>query len=753
MDTAQLANLKEKIRDKLVDQDAHEPEYWTLEKMASLIEVTTPTSDDVRELIELCVEDHVWDFLPVIAGLLGSAARDSDEFAGMLESLERKTRGDMAVGPIANAVRSIGVADPEMALRIAKQLLKRDDPGYAYLLIGGAAPELPSECSVLMQDLLASDDARLQATAIESAIVAHPDSGYRAGWDVIESLERASESADARVRGATVSAFIEFYASDPQRCMHAIERMAGKHRECAWQLARRTWVRSPFDEETSLRLLCICSEFSDPSVKQEVHRALAKLASGHLEAVLQIVIKYVARDNHHTGITEYVLEQLGKAHGAKAVEALLGTPVKTAYMRLCAPALARSLISGVGDADALEPVFKAIESEQDPYGIWIQTLREVISNKDIGGTSRTDMLAATMKFLECRARDKGVCTSDVIKGEQDQAVICGLLIRAILDYHAPDYDLARENMRRFPELLSLFGQNWLNQNKKDGRTHPLLYSLEKELPSQEEIDTAVKRVTSAETPRERFNMAFKLNRLSGAWCFLHELDGDLRALREAGHNTAKYAKHLKNEQQFLSTLSEIDFVMQFLGKCEIKLEPEVGQNQLDARLEICGHQVYVEVFSPEMLQELQIFSGARGIRNRIPNQIYEKFKKQLRLLDGGGNPVILAIDIGRSEVKYDFVEDYLWGPLVGTFYVSQTGELIDRGTAREEAESMHERDPATDVISAVICYKVNRRDDLERWMEYKIITNPHACVKLDAPTIEFLEKCLGTSEADYGRAS
>lgn len=749
MDAARAARFKEKIRDLMGEKDAHEPSYWSLERLARLHGGPTMTSDDMCDLVRFLVDDDVWNFLPAIAGLLSAVARDSDGFARVMIALERKTANDLAAGSIVDAVWSVGASEPETALRLARRLLTRGGLGYPHLLIGGATAKLPDECDALTQELFGSDDAKFRTIAIKSWICA----GSRVGGAVLENLERASESGDANVRAAAVSAFIVFYDNDRRRCMEAIERMTA-YPECAWHLAGRIWTSSPFDDETSLRLLDACSELTDVNVRQEVHRALRKLAERNLAKVLNIVLKYAARDGYVGGTGEDVLEKLGKAHGAKAVTAMLGAPMNHVGVVVYAPSMIKRMIDGAGE-DGLEPVFKAIHSGTNLRAIGIDALHGVISDPRAKDESRAPVLQAIEEFLERLAESKGVHCS----ANGDRATRCAQLLLAIRHHRVLDYDLALKNVGGFPALLSLFGERWVLEKKQSNQTHPLLYFLAQELPTKEERKTLLERLHSAETHKDRFNSVCKLRRVSGAWRFLYDLDRNLSLLKRTEYG-AMYAKRLKNGGEFFDTISEIDFVMQFWNKCHIKIEPHIEEQRnlaadvessrkkpkkLDVRLEVGGRQVYVEILNPEMFSELRLFSGARGIRNRIKGKIYDKVKDQLSKLDGRGYPVILAIDIGRSEVNYEFVEDYLWGPMIGRFYINQEGDIDDWQSGRDETKSMHELDRATDVISAVVCYKMQLRDDLKPWMEYRIISNPHARVKLDDSETEFLKKCLGNT--------
>ena len=102
-------------------------------------------------------------------------------------------------------------------------------------------------------------------------------------------------------------------------------------------------------------------------------------------------------------------------------------------------------------------------------------------------------------------------------------------------------------------------------------------------------------------------------------------------------------------------------------------------------------------------------------------------------------------------MRYESVRDYLLGPMTSVLCFNQKGEADKRVQGRDTAESMHGEDPATDVISAVVCYSMLTRDDLTPRMVCRILPNPYARVRLDAYTMKFLRRCLNGDRAGLRR--
>lgn len=705
--------------------------------LSGLYDGTVPDHDDVRALIDLLLEDGAPEFLPAIAGLLASAASDSDAFASTLAVLDLKTRRGGAADMVLQSVRSVGVSDSQTALRTAGRLLERDDPGCAHMLIGGAAARLPGECEALMRKLIASGEARLQISGIWSLIAAYADPANSANWDILGALERASESDDEKVIVACTDAFVAFYALDRPRCLSAVERLAARHPRCAEHLAYWIWRRPPLEEKTSLRLLSVCfAHLGMSATPVTYYWALQQFTGGHMEEVLRMILADTARHPSDTLHVGHVLEKIGLAHGTKAVEALVSAPMESANVRKCAPAMIKHVIDGAG-RDGLGPVFDAIRSGPDLRKIGLEALR-IITDPGAGDAS---VLEPIENFLKSLAESEGIDCGRATKGDTRQAVRCGRLIDAMLHPRRPDYGLARENIAHFPELDSRLGKPWISEQERGRQAHPLLHMLGQKLPLAE-ISAWSRLAESAKTEEERSAWTRKCRHESRAWCFLKDLDHDLAMLKNK-HADA-YARRLKNEDEFFDTRSEMDFVMQFLGRCEIDPEPRAGSKKLDARLRICGRNVYVEVFSPDRWAELPLFPGGRVVRERISGKIYDKVKKQLSELDGK-DPVILAIDLGKSEISDSEVDRYVRGPTIGRVVVGKNAEA-EESSELDASMSMHWRDPATDVISAIVCYN-GLHGDLGRRMDYRIIPNPHARSKLSGSEIEFIEKCLDRERA------
>lgn len=189
---------------------------------------------------------------------------------------------------------------------------------------------------------------------------------------------------------------------------------------------------------------------------------------------------------------------------------------------------------------------------------------------------------------------------------------------------------------------------------------------------------------------------------------------------------------VRSDDQFFQTFSELQILHAFARRgYPLVIEPAIGAKKLDLEVTVDGSNILFEVISPDMFRTLKYATRAVGVPNRARDKIYDEFKNHLAQKAGDETrPVIIVIDIGRSEIDYDFVEDYLYGTLQYTWWTDKkTGQVVAEGPTRA-GDSMHKLGETSsenlDIISAVICYKTPMGNDGRLHMQGQILINPHA---------------------------
>jgi len=131
------------------------------------------------------------------------------------------------------------------------------------------------------------------------------------------------------------------------------------------------------------------------------------------------------------------------------------------------------------------------------------------------------------------------------------------------------------------------------------------------------------------------------------------------------------------------------------------------------------------------------------IENRARKKIYDEFKNHLKGVQIKENtPIIIVIDVGRSEIDYEFVEDYLMGTqqLVMLFN-RKRAEVIKTYPARAK-DFMYALEEKTDILSVVLCYRRLFGKDNKFHFEGRIIPNKYAKNPLNLELIEKIEETL-----------
>ncbi|CUR51802.1 protein of unknown function [Nitrosotalea devaniterrae] len=746
---------QEKI-DEIIDQIKKEKwDYWKSNKLTDYLSAKQIklSNDELIDLSKGIVERDLFLMLYAVSNLMQDLASSDEQFIEFLTFLLNKIKKDMAQGPIIDALLNIGKSNPTLGLEIARKLLKNDDvASYASFLIGSAVNVLPSDCNILIDELLQSDNPNHKLTAIRTLRVISKESKMNNIEKIFSILENTSKSSSKEVKVECFEAFLDLHSFDKKLSEKNIEILTKDSLECKFSLAHRIWIRSPFDESTSMKFLEICSEESNINVRQHVCYALTHFVKNQYEKILDILAKYVIRDGFGYESIGYVLEELGKVNAEKSAEIIISwlTSNRDARLNFHIPIMIGQLVSKSDKKLVLTPIFQLIKSNTKFAGKGLDILLEIMSNS-FEKSNDSEFVSQSLDFLKSLATANRIDVDSVIKNEPNPTLLCADLIH-MLKYYSKDIDYAiiLDNLNEFPNIRELFGLKWFEQKQQEqNRTHPLLKMLEQKLPKKEEYEKFIESIVTAQNEREKFNGVFRLKNLMSTALFLNNLDNNIYTLKTNKYPLRSYSDNLKNEQQFDSTLSEIDFVVPFIPKFPVVLEPKINSKKLDAQIDIDSQSLYVEIISPNTFKPLERLHGVHGIPNRIKGKIYDEFKSQLKELTSMNQPVIVAIDIGRSEVNYDFVEDYLFGTLKFTMYLDNgTGKTVGTTTHRDESESMHSRESNTDLISAVICYKTKLYDDLTYRTEGKIFNNMHAKVTLSRSVIKTIEDTLFTRISD-----
>jgi hypothetical protein len=205
---------------------------------------------------------------------------------------------------------------------------------------------------------------------------------------------------------------------------------------------------------------------------------------------------------------------------------------------------------------------------------------------------------------------------------------------------------------------------------------------------------------------------------------------------------------LRNPEQFYQTVSEVEVIGR-LRKAMIHVEihpridaAESGRSRrLDAKADMLGRDVYIEVATPETYLPLELVRAAIGLPNRAVNIILDKVKDQFAdAAELRGNPVVMVMNTTRSDINAYEIRDALYGQLKLSFLVErETGKLVAEDFIRE-MNAISDKTPAGRILSGVLVLSWAFDDSLKAsglWLPNK---NPD--VPLDQDLVRALHSVL-----------
>ena len=708
------------------------------------------------KLTKKLVEKDIFGLLYAITSLLKETASNTTEYASLLKMIYEKIKNDMVQGPFINAMIQIGKNDSKVGINLAQKLINSGNNSiFTSCLLGGSSKTDLESCLNIIDALLHTKEIPKQIVAIQTLRVINKVSIKYDTQKILLTLDDLIKINDPTINQECLEGFLDVYDVDRENIEPKIIRLVESSTECKYSIAVRIKKESPFTDEISLKFLEICSKDANLNVKQRVCYALVCFVKKYPEQVLEILAHYVIRDEYGSESIGYVLDELGKVNVTKSIQIMLSwiSSDRNNNLSRHVPHMAAVLACNKKCEDCLESIFRLICTDEKHRDIGLDCLLEIVS-KIYTHRLESKSTQIICKFLISFTKKQGIDTTPLIKIENNSALLSADMIH-MLKYYSKDldYDTIFQNLVKFPHIRGIFSKAWFEQkHKQNNRTHPILKMLEQKLPDHLRCLELTKSIENPTNGRDLFNNTIERTNLMSTSKFLSKLNLQLDAFDKQKLPLKDYTRNLKNEQQFDSTMSEIDFVYPFISKYKVKLEPKINSKKLDAEnhyirldveIEIESQILYVEIISPDTYKPLNKLIGARGIPNRIKEKIYDKFNHQLKELLSSDQPVIIAIDISRSEVDYDFVKDYLFGTMEFTLHIdNNTQKDSEISLQRNESESMHNRDNETDIITAIICYKSKLCDDLKYRTEGRIFENLHAKTTLNPSVKKAIEESL-----------
>jgi len=705
----------------------------------------------VIKIIESLIDDDIFKWLEFIAHKLPELASVDPEFLGLLKKIVNKIKRDLAQGMFVKSLIAIGSTDPVLGFSLYNKMIKDEDlTVYAGLPLGGASKKDFDKGFRLIVEGFENKNPSARVASIKALrVLFENEYELKKATEIFCILDKASnEAEDVYVRLEATEAYCEFERFNRDECVAQLKKLAQQREwRIRMSLATRLWVWGLSQGKDEIDLLKICAQDENEQVLWRVSFALAKKGKEHPEASMQIIKDWVERDKYSKiHEIEYCLREIGKDNLEKlisSVETWIENEENWRF-RFFIPRILRELCSS-NYRKLIEFLRSWSERNAKFQKMTIETMSHVLSTLHPLKPDNQDLVDSSFSIIEEMASRKGIDVEKVIRGEQDKLFQCLKLIDELKsDRNEINFDKINANLAVFPTIKSFLGGKWFNRKKQENnKTHPLLIILSRDFPSDEEIRKEMKTFEKEDNVERRYFIFQRIQNLLRPKAFLHHLETMLDLITSKSEKVKDLKNGLKNEDQFWHTVSEIEVVSLFMKEYAVEIAPAVDGKKLDVRVEIQETEMLLEVFDPQMFKPLRFLSGrAIGIpTNRAKNKIYYEFKKHLKGAHIKKNvPIIVAIDIGGTEIGYDSVEDSLIGSLhLKILLDKKTGKVVGQYPNRAN-DSLHFLDKETDMLSAIICYKRVFGSDMRYHFVGKVLLNEHTVNPLCSELVKRIEK-------------
>jgi len=743
--------MSERVR-SVLQRIQSELAQWDSSKLLAFVKEEPPPWNGAErlELVRGLCERNIFLWLDYISAELRSLASLDTQYVDVLSEVVNKVRHDMAQGPIIHALIEVGENDPQLGIQLSSTMRKRGDEGltiYSSFLLGGAGRKDLSGVKPAIEELLQSPDSVNQVVALRTYRVVFETAQEKIPKDIFSVMETRATSKQFDVRLEAINALLDFARLDEERSMKTLTAIAEEDSSLRGALASRLHLKGALSVKSTAALLQTIVQDEDERTLGQVVSVLASEGGKFQQEALDMIVSLVARGKYHkVYLLDYAAQEVGKAdvnRAIKTVENALKTP-HTANLNSYAPYLLVDMCKS--DYATLADHLKPWLSDAQLRDVALRGARELLGLAF--GTSNQVVADILLPALESDAKSMGIDIERLLKRDTDRIAQCIELLDEIRSGRKTlDYTEIERNWQSFPSLREFLGDRWLGEKKaEDNKSHEILYNLAY-LSREAELEKVRSEPLSKLEPFQVFLRLLWIQDRLRPRVMLTYLEEMTMSVKDLPNNGA-LKNDLRLDDKFYAAFSELQMAHAFAKRKHLlRLAPTVGTKSLDLEVTLDSGPVLFEVINPMLFRQLKYAAGAMFIPNRARGKIYDEFKKHLaQRADAETRPAVIVIDIGRSEIDYDFVADYLYGTLQYTFWTDKkTGKLV--GTAETRAkDSMHELGKASsenlDIISAVICYKTPLGDDGKFHMRGQIFLNPHAQNLLTDAQVSNIEEAL-----------
>lgn len=328
----------------------------------------------------------------------------------------------------------------------------------------------------------------------------------------------------------------------------------------------------------------------------------------------------------------------------------------------------------------------------------IELLKHFSKRKDI------DYDAETRKIDFGRDTNKG-------KDNKESTIKALYILDRILNPPEPiDVKTLLDNLKKAPHLCKVIDAEEIKERASSRTPHPLAYIFGSKLPKEDELERLRKELENEEYKNKEFWLDFKYQRLLWNKKCQSYWENVFRILEEKEVKIKpNKRKELQDVNNAWNTLAEFEVLSRLAPYFRIETEPdipELGEKNLEARIEYAGEKVLIEVRRVQVKWEESLAYGVvtSSPGGKVKSILRNKFEGQLK---EGNAPlkmpilIVLCLDEGFTD---DEAINAIYGTPHFLFKINNdTLEIIENGTKRD-INAFYDL-PGTEIVTAIVAYQ------------------------------------------------
>lgn len=747
MDNEKIEEIKQILHNE-------KAKFWKTEEIEDYIRTYNLDNAQLMTILDYLVDDdYIFKWLDFICKKLPQVAEENN-FVDLLKKIISKIKNDMAQGNFIRALINIGEKDARLGVSLYQEMILNRDIdliAYSSLPLGGAGKKQYGEVFALIKDGFNNQSPYIKAASVKALRVVFEGANKLREPDEIFKLLHmcSSEGEDPIVRLEAAKAFFDFSRFRYEYCVqHLFEFAKSRNSEIRFTLANTMMLQDLQKREDGIEILAMCAKDENKNVLSRVALALSRKGSEFPEKSLRIIKEWIVNGKYFDVYeVDYAIREIGKTHLARCINEVVSwikEKDEKDHLQFFIP-IVLSELSSQNYMQLISSVKTWCSKNRTFQRMALQTIKKVLTDIYPPDTNKLDIVDYCFQLLSEIATSKSIDVEQVIHSESDKVFQCLRIIEEVEGKRKkPVFGVVMKNLDEYPCVRDFIGIKWFESMKeKKNATHPLLLALSSELNATK-LETEIEAFRIETDNLKRYVRSLRIQNMLTPIAFLNYLDEMLRVLFSKSAKLKALKAGFRNENQFWETISEIETISSFIEKYNVEIAPELNGKKLDLKVNFNSEEIYIEVISPTMFKPLKFLSGkAMSIKNRARGKILDELANHFRDSNALGKiPWVIVIDIGRSEMSYDFIEDALIGSMRLTLLLDkEKGAVHEQAWSRAD-DSVHDIRKATDILSAIVCYKVNLGNDFKFHREGKIIPNPYAKNPISKATLTKIEKSL-----------